>query len=443
MRHPIRPRLERVPVLIAGSVGLLLVVGVLVATSSPERRDSPAWYPRTGAVVSPYRENSLSRPGADEGLNASEPTTDRSGPMTGEGPSTTLTAGTVTAPGSPKLRSAGPDGREGATVGGWRLVASMPDHRGALSDIYLVTGAGTETFIAAGADQRGAVVFGGHSPESWRELPSEGLPAKSYARAVAATQDAVVVAGSDVDGPALWELAGDSWRRISVDGAIAGRAVFADVAVHRGTWVVVGFDGEATGFWVRTPGSERFTAVDVGAVTGPGVEHMQVRAVVANDAGFVAVGQAGGRAVRWTSADGIDWSGEALVGGEEATATGVTAGGDTIVGYDGSGGVIWVQHGGERRLVRLPPPSEAPQIPGTVAMRSGSTVLFGVEAGSVRCWETDDSGRPPRRCERSAAFASATSVGAVVAHRRGLLAVGQEKGSESGQVGVWALGDEG
>lgn len=325
---------------------------------------------------------------------------------------------------------------------GWQLVAALPAHRGALSDVYVVTGAGKETFVAAGADQHGAVVLAANGPDSWRELPSEGLPTESYARAVAATQDAVIVAGADAAGPAVWELAGGSWRRASVDGAVEGRAVFADVAVRGGTWVVVGFDGEATGLWVRTPGSERFAVVDPRAVTGPAAEEMLVREVVATHAGFVAVGQAGGRAVRWSSVDGVDWSGEALVAGDEAIATGVTADGETIVGYDGSGGVIWVERAGERRLVRLPPPSDAPQIAETVAVRSGRTVVFGVEAGAVRCWETKDAEPPPRRCENATALDSASSIGAVVAHRGGLLAVGQVKDDESGQVGIWALGDE-
>lgn len=422
--------------LIIAAVGLVLVVGVLVATSSTGRRDRPAWYPRTGAVASPSTETLLPWAEADGGPDA--PVTTTAGD-----PNTTATEpGPVMAPGSTNVPFAGPDGREGATVPGWRLVAALPAHRGALSDVYVVTGAGKETFIAAGADQHGAVVLAANGPDSWRELPSEGLPPESYARAVAATRDAVVVAGADADGPAVWELAGDSWRRASVDGAIEGRAVFADVAVRGGTWVVVGFDGEATGFWVRTPGSGRFAVVDPRAVTGPASEEMLVRDVVATDDGFVAVGQAGGRAVRWSSFDGVDWSGEALVAGEEATAMGVTADGETIVGYDGSGGVVWVEHGGERRLVRLPPPSDAPQIPETVAVRSGRTVVFGVEVGFVRCWETPNPERPPVRCERSASFDSASSIGAVAAHRGGFLAVGQVQGDESGRVGIWALGDE-
>lgn len=325
---------------------------------------------------------------------------------------------------------------------GWRLVAGLPRHRGALSDVEVVTGAGEQTFVAAGADQRGALVMAANGPDSWRELPREGLPPESYARAVTATQDAVVVAGADPGGPAVWELAGDSWQRASVDGAVQGRAVFADIAVRGSTWVLVGFDGDATGFWVRTPGSERFVAVDPRAVTGPAAEQTLVREVVATDAGFVAVGQAGGRAVRWASVDGVDWSGEPLLSSEEATAMGVTAEGETIVGYDGSGGVIWVERAGEHRLVRLPPPSDAPQVAEAVAVASDRTVIFGVETGSVRCWEMSDAQRAPRRCEHSTSLDAAISIGAVVAHRGGLLAVGQVHGDESGQVGIWELIDE-
>lgn len=429
--------------LVVVAVALVLVIGVLAVTSSTEQQDRPAWYPPTGAVVAPAVETSSPGADANGGPDALSTTTGRPPASTVEDSNTTLPRpGPATAPTSTNAPSEESDEREGATVPGWRLVAGLPRHRGALSDVDVVTGAGTETFVAAGADQHGALVVAANGPDSWRELPRKGLPPESYARSVAATQDAVVVAGADAGGPAVWELAGDSWRRASVDGAVEGRAVFADVAVRGGTWVVVGFDGDATGFWVRTPGSERFAAVDPRAVTGLRAEQTLVREVVATDAGFIAVGQAGGRAVRWASVDGVDWSGEPLVASEEATAMGVTADGKTIVGYDASGGVVWVERAKERHLVRLPPPSDAPQLAETVAVRSGRTVVFGVEAGSVRCWETSDAQRPPRRCARSTSLDAAMSIGAVVAHRGGLLAVGQATGDGSGQIGIWKLVDE-
>jgi hypothetical protein len=424
-------RLERLPVLIFSVLGLVLVVGVLAATSSTEEQDPPSWYPPSGAVVAPA-------------VDTSSPTT-TTGPRISVGQDRSRTEREpTTTPTSEESPPAQTGGSEEAAAPGWRLVATLPAHRGALSGLELVTGGGTETFVAAGADQHGPLVLAASEADAWRALPRAGLPPDGYARAVAATQDAVVVAGADPTGPAVWELAGDSWRRAPVAGAGEGRVVFADLAVRKGTWVLVGFDGANTGFWVRPPGSERFAAVPTGAVTGPAAEQMLVREVVATDAGFVAVGQAGGRAVRWSSIDGIDWSGESLVAGEGATAVGVTADGGTIVGYDGAGGVIWVDRQGQRTLVRLPAPSGAPQTAERVASRSGHTVVFGLEAGAVRCWETDDDARPPERCADSTALDSASSVGAVVAHRDGLLGVGQvhPAGSEAGQVGVWALAVE-
>lgn len=427
-------RLERLPVLIFSVLGLVLVVGVLAATSTTEGQDAPSWYPQSGDVVAPA-------------VDTSSPTTATATATAGPQSSVAqdrspVDRGPATAPLSEDSPSAATGGREEAAAPGWRLVASLPAHRGALSGLELVTGGGTETFVAAGADQHGPLVLVASEADAWRALPRAGLPPDGYARTVAATQDAVVVAGADPTGPAVWELAGDSWRRALVAGAGEGRVVFADLAVRKGTWVLVGFDGANTGFWVRPPGSERFAAVTSGAVTGPADEQMLVREVVATDAGFVAVGQADGRAVRWSSIDGIDWSGEPLVAGEGATAMGVSVDGETVVGYDGSGGVIWVGRAGERRLVRLPPPSDAPQIAETVAVRSGHTVLFGVEVGAVRCWEANDAEPPPRRCENTTALDTASSIGAVVAHRGGLLAVGQVRGDESGHVGIWALGDE-
>lgn len=433
-------RLERLPVLIFSVLGLVLVVGVLAATSTTEPQDAPSWYPPTGAVVAPAVDTSSPTTTTTTTTTATPP-----GPRSSIGQDRSrIERETATTPTSEESPSADTGGSEEVAAPGWRLVATLPAHRGALSGLELVTGGGTETFVAAGADQHGPLVLAGSEADAWRALPRAGLPSDGYARTVAATQDAVVVAGADPTGPAVWELAGDSWRRAPVAGAGAGdgRVVFADLAVRKGTWVLVGFDGGSTGFWVRPPGSERFAAVPSEAVTGPAAEEMLVREVVATDAGFVAVGQAGGRAVRWSSVDGVDWSGEALVAGDEAIATGVTADGETIVGYDGSGGVIWIGRAGERRLVRLPPPSDAPQIAETVAMRPGRTVLFGVEAGAVRCWEANDAEPPPRRCENATALDSASSIGAVVAHRGGLLAVGQVKDDESGQVGIWARGDE-
>lgn len=426
-------RLERLPVLVFSALGLVLVVGVLAATSSTGGQDPPSWYPPSDAVVAPAADTSSTATTAPAGPSTSvDPTPGPIGPE----PATT--------PPSEESPSAAPGGPGAATAPGWRLAAGLPAHRGALSDAYVVTGGGTETFVAAGADQLGALVLAASGPDEWRALPRRGLPQEGYARAVAATRDAVVVAGADAAGPAVWELDGDSWHRAAVAGAGEGRVVFADLAVREGTWVLVGFHGEATGFWVRTPGSEGFAAVAPRAVTGSAAEQMLVREVVATDAGFVAVGQAGGRAIRWSSTDGVDWSAEPLVAGEGATAMGVTADGETVVGYDGAGGVVWTGRAGERGVVRLPAPSGAPQIAETVATRSGHTVVLGVEAGSVRCWETHDAEGPPEPCAGSTALGSASSIGAVVAHRGGLLGVGQTQGegTGSGEVGVWALGAE-
>lgn len=424
-------QLEWLPVLVFAALGLVLVVGVLAATSSTDGQDPPSWYPRDEAVRAPAVDTS-----------SSTTTPAPAGPSISVDPgSTPNTSDPAPPPTSEGLSSVGL-GRGGEdTSPGWRLAAGLPAYQGALSGVEVVAGGDTDTFIAAGADQHGVLVLASTGPDSWRELPREGLPPKSYARAVAATQDAVVVAGADATGPAVWQLAGDSWRRASADDAGGGSVVFADLAVRNDTWVLVGFNGEATGFWVRTPESERFAAVAPGAVTGPTAEEVLVREVVATDAGFVAVGQAGGRAVRWFSVDGVDWSGELLVAGEDATAMGVTADGETIVGYDGVGGVLWTRRHGDRTLVRLPAPSGAPQIGGTVAKRFGRTLVVGVEAGTVRCWETDDNARPPQRCDDSTALDSASSIGAVVAHRGGFLGVGQIEGEgmRAGQVGVWAL----
>lgn len=423
-------RLERLPVLIFSVLGLVLVVGVLAATSSTERQDAPSWYPPGRAVVAPVVD-------ASSTTTTTTPTPPSSvgpdGRPIGREPATTSI--------SEESPSAATGGSEEAAAPGWRLVATLPAHRGALSGLEVVTGGGAETFVAAGADQHGPLVLAATEAASWRALPRAGLPSDGYARAVAATQDAIAVAGADATGPAVWELAGDSWRRAPVAGAGEGRVVFADLAVRKGTWVLVGFDGGNTGFWVRPPGSERFAAAPSGAVTGPAAEQMLVREVVATDAGFVAVGQAGGRAVRWSSIDGIDWAGEPLVAGEGATAMGVAADGETIVGYDGAGGVVWTERQGRQNFLRLPAPTGAPQTAERVASRSGHTVVLGLEAGAVRCWETNEDGRAPESCAGSTALNLASSVGAVVAHRDGLLGVGQVNaaGSQAGQVGVWAL----
>ena len=431
MQDPTDRQLERLPVLVFAALGLVLVVGVLATTSSTQGQDPPSWYPRSDAAGAPAVDTS-----------SSTATPAPAGPSTSVDPGPTPNgsdpAPTLTSEGSP---SAGLGGGGGVTAPGWRLAAGLPANQGALSGVEVVAAGGTETFIAAGADRHGVLVLASTGPDSWRDLPREGLPPESYARAVAATQDVVVVAGADATGPAVWELAGGSWRSASADDAGEGRVAFADLAVRNGTWVLVGFHAEGTGFWVRTPESERFAAVAPRAVTGSAAEQVLVREVVATDAGFVAVGQAGGRAVRWSSVDGVGWSGELLVAGEGATAMGVTADGETIVGYDGVGGVLWTQRDGERILVRLPVPSGAPQIADAVATRSGRTLVVGVEAGAVRCWETDDAVRAPQRCEGSTALDSASSIGAVVAHRGGFLGVGQiqSEGTPDGQVGVWAL----
>lgn len=431
-----RPWLERLPVIVVAAIGVALTIGILAVGArdgSVAARDGsfdgPRWYPDEAKTVE-ASATSTSRPSA--------PPEERSGAGAGQqAPMPDAAAGQ-----GPDVPTSGAPPTVADRPPGWQPVSGLESGPGELADVDIVGSGGDRIFVAAGVDDRGAVVLTSTGPgSSWLPMGRDGLGEDSYARAVAATATEVLVAGGESGKAALWEWHDESWRRTAASGTEDGSAVFADVAIEGDTAVVVGFDRQGTGFWTRVGAGERFSAVPQNRVEGAIPGQTLVRGVVATDEGFLAVGQVGDRAHRWLSVDGHAWDGEPLPEGGQASPLGVSADG-AIVGYDGLGGVMWLERGDEYRTVRLPEPSAAPQVADAVAVRNGSYLVVGREAGAVRCWQLHDQMTDAEPCRGGGAPPDAASVHAVVAHPGGWLAVGSRVSDGRRLPGIWQLDDE-
>jgi hypothetical protein len=169
---------------------------------------------------------------------------------------------------------------------------------------------------------------------------------------VAAHDGALVAAGADDDGAAIWTRDdGDGWRRDEIRTARRVPRIDA-VAVHGGRGVAFGGDGGPTSHvWVGDGGSTwRPVPGDATGIDG------RVNAVTADGAGWIAGGDAvapeGGESyqgVVWSSRDGRTY--RPLATGldlAEGTVTDVAVGDGTVVvvGFDVTGGRVWTSDGG-------------------------------------------------------------------------------------------------
>lgn len=425
--------LERLPVLTLAVAGAVLTVGVLAGSEAPQR---PAWYEDATqtAGFAPVAEEP-GGPSVPPAFPVGEPDaeTSTSAANVEVPPQATPAAPLVTEPAIQAVLPS-PD------ITAWRAVAGFDAWPGTLLDVDVVRSGESEVFVAAGADGGGAVVVTAAESEPWRALGRDGLGEGSYARAVAASATDVVLAGGDDTGPAVWELDGESWRRSIVPAWGAG-VVLADVAIRDAELVVVGFDRDGTGIWSRADADEPLVAVPAGQVEGAITGRTVVRGVEVVDGAFVAVGQVGARAHRWTSIDGRDWVGGPLDDVDRGATPTALAPDGTVAGYDGSGALVW-QQGDDRLVARAPAPTAAPQLAGSIAARAESYLIMGRDAGVLRCWMFTP-GQPSLEPCPASDLPGALSVGGVSGHRGGWLAVGTRTVAGRAVIGVWRLDDDG
>jgi len=169
---------------------------------------------------------------------------------------------------------------------------------------------------------------------------------------MAAHDEALVVAGADDDGAAIWTRGdGDAWRRAEIRAPRRAPRIDA-VAVHGNRGVAFGGDGGPTShLWVEAGGSAwRAVPGDEAGIDG------RVTAVTADGDRWIAVGDAVApegdesyEGVVWSSRDGRTY--RPLATGldlAEGTVTDVAVADGTVVvvGFDVTGGRVWTSEGG-------------------------------------------------------------------------------------------------
>lgn len=242
--------------------------------------------------------------------------------------------------------------------------------------------------------QEGGATVG---PVATTPVERVAAPDGATLRGVGTDGGALVVAGADADGAALWTHDGAAgWRRGTLRRADAAPRIDA-VAIDGDRGVAFGGDGTAapSHLWVRGTGSAwRMVADDRSGITG------RVNAVAVDDGRWLAAGDRvaaeGAEAyegVVWASHDGSTFT-PVATGLElaEGTVRDIAVGDETVVvvGFDVAGGHVWTARGDDR-LEPATGPFGASTLDG-VASTADGFVIVGRAMGDLqpRVWTSVD-----------------------------------------------------
>lgn len=255
---------------------------------------------------------------------------------------------------------------------------------------------------------------------------STGLEGASL-NGIAASEDGMVVVGSD-GGAAAWTSSdGVTWEPVEVTGADDADALHA-VAFGAGGVAFGAVDPDPSQTWSAPAGAQSWEPAE-----SRGIDGRVNAAAAAGDRWFATgdlvdaeTGTATAGAV-WTSDDGDRWESLAELPLNEGTASDVVVEGDTVVvvGFDLDGGKVWTSTGGGGLQAVQDGEFGAATIQGVAHIDAGYVAL-GRTLGDMRpvVWTSEDGAAWSREELSSDAFAPDLQINDLTTVDGSLVAVG-------------------